>query len=213
MGKRVLELGTADGFLCFAMERRGAQVIACDLSEAQDWDVVPYARSDFEGFRRQRRERIRKLNNAFWLAHRAFGSSAQMVYGTVYDVPEAIGPVDVATFGSLLLHVRDPFLALQRSLRQTRQTVIVTDLIGSLAPPPAVRRLAGILPRPLRRPALKFLPNWRSRKFPDVWWRLSPELIQEFVGVLGFERSQVTYHHQRLGRRSVKLFTVVGHRP
>jgi 2-polyprenyl-3-methyl-5-hydroxy-6-metoxy-1,4-benzoquinol methylase len=40
-GKRVLEMGTADGFLCFEMERRGADVVAYDLSEAQHWDFVP----------------------------------------------------------------------------------------------------------------------------------------------------------------------------
>ena len=33
-GKRVLEIGTASGFLCFAMERMGAEVISYDLSPA-----------------------------------------------------------------------------------------------------------------------------------------------------------------------------------
>ncbi|HEY4442105.1 MAG TPA: hypothetical protein VGN14_16725, partial [Candidatus Elarobacter sp.] len=33
-GKRVLEIGTASGFLCFAMERRGAEVIGYDLDPA-----------------------------------------------------------------------------------------------------------------------------------------------------------------------------------
>lgn len=41
-GKRVLEVGTASGHLCFAMERMGADVVGYDLSEKQDWDVVPY---------------------------------------------------------------------------------------------------------------------------------------------------------------------------
>jgi 2-polyprenyl-3-methyl-5-hydroxy-6-metoxy-1,4-benzoquinol methylase len=31
-GKRVLELGTASGFVCFHMERQGADVVAYDLS-------------------------------------------------------------------------------------------------------------------------------------------------------------------------------------
>jgi hypothetical protein len=30
----------------------------------------------------------------------------------VYDMPPAIGPVDVAVYGSILLHLRDPFRAL-----------------------------------------------------------------------------------------------------
>src|SRR6516225_6733673 len=46
-GKRVLEIGTASGFLCFYMERQGAEVIAYDISEHQAWDLVPYARCDY----------------------------------------------------------------------------------------------------------------------------------------------------------------------
>src|SRR5437899_12127744 len=42
--KRVLELGTASGFVCFHMESVGADVVGYDLSDEQDWDVVPFAR-------------------------------------------------------------------------------------------------------------------------------------------------------------------------
>src|SRR6478736_6007586 len=40
-GKRVLELGTASGFVCMEMEKRGAEVVAFDLSEDYDQDLVP----------------------------------------------------------------------------------------------------------------------------------------------------------------------------
>jgi len=49
------------------------------------------------------------------LSPRPHGSRARMVYGSVYAIPTAIGAVDVATFGSVLLHVRDPFIALQNA--------------------------------------------------------------------------------------------------
>jgi hypothetical protein len=207
-----LELGTADGFVGFEMERRGAELVAYDLSPSEDWDVVPFARSDPDDFLIERRERISKLNNAFWLCHRAFGSQARFVHGSVYSVPREIGPVDVSTFGSILLHVRDPFLALQRSLRITRQAVIVTDVLGRFTVPRQVRALKSVLPPRLSRPSLKFLPKWRSGRFPDTWWRLSPEIVIAFLGVLGFEKTGLTYHRQLLRGRRVKLFTVVGHR-
>ena len=38
--KRVLEIGTASGFLCFTMEGRGAEVVASDLSDDHSWDVI-----------------------------------------------------------------------------------------------------------------------------------------------------------------------------
>src|SRR6266480_139869 len=55
-GKRVLELGTASGFVCFHMEREGADVVAYDLSDQHDWDVVPYGQYDYSDFMRERRK-------------------------------------------------------------------------------------------------------------------------------------------------------------
>ena len=46
-GKRVLELGTASGFLCFYMESKGAEVVARDIGENQEWDVVPFCQYDY----------------------------------------------------------------------------------------------------------------------------------------------------------------------
>ena len=269
-GKRVLEMGTANGFVCFHMEREGADVVAYDLSEKQDWDVVPFARQDEAEYRSERKDLIRRLNNAFWLGHRAYKSHSEMVYGDAYGVPEDIGAVDVCTFGSILLHLRDPFLALQKALRLTRETVIITDLLepdmadsasehepgsrqeeaGCLQPSAvpqrsgSLRRLAKYvatrtpvlqevladrsrlrrerdelllahrrspqLPRP--EPQLKFLPDWRTSQPRETWWHLSPDIVKRYVGILGFESTEVTYHTQKhsLGKRS--LFTVVGHR-
>src|SRR5438046_10691371 len=49
--KRVLEIGTASGFLCFTMEGRGAEGVASDLSDDHSWDVGPCALSHAESFR------------------------------------------------------------------------------------------------------------------------------------------------------------------
>ena len=49
-GKRVLEVGTASGFLCFFLEGQGAEVVAYDLSEDQLWDVVPLSWFDHEQY-------------------------------------------------------------------------------------------------------------------------------------------------------------------
>jgi predicted nicotinamide N-methyase len=60
-GKRVLEIGTASGFLCFTMERMGAEMVAYDLSGGQDWDIVPYAGLDYAGCLSDRRKLIQRL--------------------------------------------------------------------------------------------------------------------------------------------------------
>lgn len=126
-GKRVLELGTASGFLCVEMEKRGAEVVAFDLSEDYDGDLVPFPAHRDRPPEAARRGYVRRLNNGWWLVHRAFRSAARVVYGSVYDVPAGIGPVDVATFGNILLHLRDPYRALASATRLVREAVVVTE--------------------------------------------------------------------------------------
>jgi SAM-dependent methyltransferase len=126
-GKRVLELGTASGFLCVEMEKRGAEVVAYDLSEDYDGDLVPFAREESPAQTAARRGFVRRLNNGWWLVHRAHKLFARAVYGTVYDVPFGIGEVDVATFGCILLHLRDPYRALASATRLVRDAVVVTE--------------------------------------------------------------------------------------
>jgi hypothetical protein len=222
-GKRVLELGTADGSITFEIERQGAAVVSYDLSPDHRWDVVPYARPALSAARTgdpghwlttedRFKQGITRVNNAYWLGHRAYESKARLVYGDVYSVPDEVGEVDVALFGAILLHTRDPFGALQSALRLTRETVVVTEMRDRLGVPPAISRMKNVLPRRLRQPTMRFLPNWRNGRDPDGWWRLSPELIVDFVGVLGFEDTTVSYHTQLYNGRPAKMFTVVGRR-
>jgi SAM-dependent methyltransferase len=223
-GKRVLDLGTASGFLTFAMERMGAEVVGYDLSEEYEWDIVPYAGVDLTDYRAARREHIRRLNNSWWLTHRLLGSRARVVYGTVYAIPEAIGPVDICTVGAILQHLRDPFLALQQALRLTRELVIVTD-----PPPPGYfagrhyrvwyarlwRRLPVLhswMTEWPRAEMISFLPEPTVAEPKETWWLLAPETVIRMVGVLGFEPVSVTFHHQQNRGRNVLLYTVVARR-
>ena len=210
-GKRVLELGSASGFLTFEIERQGAEVVGYDLSEQQDWDSVPYAGLDMAKEAARRKEHIRQLNNSFWLSHRLFNSKARMICGSIYGVPQEAGTFDVSVFGSILLHLRDPFLALQKSLALTREMVIVTDVRSrwSVPVPQGIKRL---LPKPLRRPAMRFIPDFERNHPTDTWWRLDPEVVVHFLGILGFEKTKVSYHSQLFRGRSLPLFTVVGQR-
>ena len=88
----------------------------------------------------------------------------------VYEVPAEIGAVDVATFGSILVHVRDPFLALQRALRLTRETVVVTEALS-------VAGAAVSIPNQLR-PGMAFRPQPKLCKPRDSWWALTPAVIK-----------------------------------
>jgi hypothetical protein len=208
-GKRVLEIGTASGHLCFFMERMGAEVVAYDTSDEQEWDAVPYAGYDCAERISQCKDQIRRMNNGFWLAHRAYKSRAKVAYGTAYDIPGDIGRFDICVFSSILLHLRDPFLALQRASAHASETTVVTEVASPLTDSraSASRRL------------VEFLPN-ADKCFPtESWWNLSPELVTEFLRILGFVHTGISYHvqlfrgHKHIpGKREVQFYTVVGHR-
>jgi SAM-dependent methyltransferase len=204
-GMRVLEVGTASGFLCFEMERRGAEVIAYDLSKTTPWDVVPFNSVDVTAFAALRADHIAKMNNSWWLSRHAFGSDARMVYGTVYDIPAAIGQVDLCTFGAVLLHVRDPLLALQNAAKLNPRTIVVTEL--------ARRRGLGLLPeRPSQLRSPLFLPDASKSEPLEAWWSFSPESISNLLSMVGYRTKSVVRHDQRFRGRSMPMFTVVASR-
>jgi hypothetical protein len=241
-GKRVLEIGTASGFLCFQMERHGAEVVAFDIAEGQMWDFVPmHGYANLNGYVEKCVRDFRRLHNSFWLGHRVTGSRAKVVHGNVYALPAEIGPVDVVTFGCVLLHLRDPFLALANGVRFARQTAIVTQPLtlrpfeqrlmgpeyeawrkgaGAEFFPPARRswkaRLKSLLgrtePELAEAPAMVFLPDFRNPEGLESWWFLTPTFVQNALGALGFEESRVNYHVQVFHGKRQPLYTVVAQR-
>jgi SAM-dependent methyltransferase len=204
-GKRVLDVGTASGFACFALEQRGATVVAFDLSPRERWDIVPYGGVVDAAYANERQLLCQRLGNGFWFAHRALGSSARLVTGTVYAIPREIGPFDVAVLGCILLHLRDPFLALQSALATTTETAVVVDLL-----PPGYEE--GGRDDGDERPGLWFLPDGARRTPLETWWALSPDIVVRWLGVLGFGDFEVSFHRQPTPEGHATLFTVVGHR-
>jgi hypothetical protein len=200
-GKRVLEIGTASGALCFEMEKAGASVIAFDLSKEYGWDIVPHPGINCEGKRQSRKMATDRLNNAFWFCHQAFNSRAKMVHGNLYNIPEEIGTVDIVTFGAILLHVRDPFLALQTGLKFALETVIITELLGS-----------SDADEDTHLPVMKFLPDPKVPLQHNAWWQLYPNVITRMIGLLGFQDVSINYHFQKFRGSKKKMFTVVGKR-
>ena len=204
-GQRVLEMGTSSGFFCFYMEKQGADVVALDISPEEDWDVVPYARYDYARFLSDNRARTIRSNNAYWLCHKAFNSKTHLVHGTVYSIPPGLGTFDIATLGCILLHLRDPFKALQNVLALTRKTVIITDAIWTRSIPfHIISRFTG--------PCLQFLPNPATCEPKESWWTIPTTIIRHFIATLGFEDTKVSYHLQTFKGKKRLMYTVIGNR-
>ncbi len=208
-GRRALDVGAAPGCLTFHMERAGAPVISYDLSDAEGWDIVPLSAIDAAEHARGRKAHIRAINNGYWLCHEANRSAARMAHGTVYRIDPALGPVDVSVFGSILLHLRDPFLALHNAAQITGETMVIADLLP----------LAGLHSMALSRlaklvsgRAARFKPRFARPGPWETWWDLPPKLVVEWLGVLGFERAVVTTHSQLLTGKPMPMYTVVAQR-
>jgi hypothetical protein len=230
--KRVLEVGTASGFLCFTMEQQGARVVAVELAPGKAHDFIPHARAGNRArFLRETQHGLDRMRNSYWLGHRALRSRARVHYGSAYALPAALGLFDVSTFGCVLMHLRDPFLALANALRLTRETVILTLALNRQSWEPAVmqrglltrvrltarrwaKRLLGYGPPPPHAdaiPCMVFLPPSQPDN-TDTWWFFTPSVLQQFLDVLGFEDSRVTYHQQMYHGRPHAMYTIVGQR-
>ncbi len=109
-GTRCLDAAAADGFFGFEMARRGAaEVVSLDLPDPND--------QDFAGVPGQRYEAGMegRANKCFDLVREATGLDVKRVDGSLYEVDElGLGDFDFVFLGNILLHLRDPILALQK---------------------------------------------------------------------------------------------------
>jgi hypothetical protein len=178
-GKRALDVGAASGCLSFAMEQRGADVVSFDMAEGLQWDIVPQVaiQKRLARIRAGRDQAHRQLKNAYWYAHRRLQSRARVYYGNVYDLPAELGRFDVAMFGMILSHLRDPFQALYSVSRLVSETIIITNQLTSRK---------GLLGLFIKAPWAVFCPATSPQEF-DTWWSFSKECLAGMLRVLGFQ--------------------------
>jgi tRNA (mo5U34)-methyltransferase len=181
-GIRALEVGTWDGFWAFEMERRGADVVALDLDDERDLDYPPRRRpTEFPSTPR---------GAGFELAREALGSRVERVVLSIYDAkPEELGTFDLVLCGSVLIHLRDQLLALERIANLCSDTFISAeeyDLWAGLAPFPATRYRADV------RAAV-------------VFWRPSVRTWRRMMWTAGFDRVET---RRKFKMRSSQGFSV-----
>jgi tRNA (mo5U34)-methyltransferase len=101
-GKRVLDVGAWTGWCSFEMERRGAQVVAVDCVE-------------FEEFRE---------------AHRLLGSHVDYRILDVDELtPDSVGLFDYVLFFGVLYHLRNPLLGLEKICAIAKDTAFVESFV------------------------------------------------------------------------------------
>jgi tRNA (mo5U34)-methyltransferase len=164
-GKRCLDVGTWDGFWAFEMEKRGAaEVVAIDVDDEASLDWPPRRRP-------QRSEAGRSAG--FRELKERLGSSVERVELSVYDAtPERLGSFDLVFCGSVLIHLRDQLLALER---------IASVCRGRFVSAEEYDRLTSLLPLALNR--------WRGDD-PSavVFWRPNLRAWRRMLWSAGFAR-------------------------
>jgi hypothetical protein len=143
----------------------------------------------------------RKLQNSYWLAHRLLGSRARLYCGNVYEGMPDVAAVDVSFFGCILLHLRDPLLALTKFGRITTRALVITDTLENL----------GALSK---HPFMLLRASTNDSTNMGTWWSPTPSLLKGFLQVLGFKTFTYTTHQQRhvADKRDVTLYTLVAER-
>ena len=128
-GQRCLDVGTFDGFWAFEMERRGgSEVLAIDILDPNRWDwPAEHDPEVLAAFVRRK-----GVGEGFEIAKAALGSRVERRELSIYDLdPSDVGTFDVVYVGSLLLHLRDPVLALERVRSVCGGTLVACDAIDA----------------------------------------------------------------------------------
>jgi SAM-dependent methyltransferase len=161
--RSVLDVGTASGFLSFEAERRGARSVtsfdAASTSQLQRNPGLEVSKAEFEG----------RLNS-YRLAHHLLKSRAVPVFGDIYRLSEIVPQSDVVISGQILVHLRDPFGALEQIAKCSTDTLVIAEGMFD-HPDPVAAYLGGTT--------------------PISWFHFSTRIYREFLPKLGFEITSI----------------------
>jgi tRNA (mo5U34)-methyltransferase len=171
-GRKVLDVGTWDGFWAFELEERGGEVTTLDVKSPENWDWPPRLRIGAADVERREEVESTRLGEGFDLARRLRGSSVEQKRLTIYEVsPETVGKFDVVVVGSILLHLRDPVAALAAIRTVARGPVYLNEAIELI---PTL-----LSPR---------TPRARIEGVDEVrWWQSNLATVEQFARSAGFE--------------------------
>ncbi len=188
-GVRALDVGTWDGFWAFEMERRGATVVALDLDDESRLDT-PVRRKGDNSFS------TRPRGDGFRLAREILGSKVERVDMSLYDANSAeLGTFDLVFCGSVVIHLRDQLLALERIAELCTGTFITAE---------AYTRGLGLLPFA----ATRYVAD---RPSAVVYWQPNVRAWKQMLWTAGFNTVEEVERFAMHSTQGYKVRHVVHH--
>jgi len=172
-GKRVLDVGTWDGFWAFEFERRGGQVVATDVDHLSEIAFPAAIRRAIEESGLDQ-----EFGGGFRVAHEALGSRVERKALSIYDLdPARTGMFDLVHVGDVLQHLEAPTLA----LRQVRSVTAGLAIIA-MSFDPALGD----------EQVLRYRGAWRNA----LWWTASLSATGQMILDAGFSSVEVRAAYQ-----------------
>ncbi len=167
-GKRALDVGTADGFWAFEMERRGAAVVAIDVPRLSATDLPPQVRQAIIGA-----DLDVEAGVNFKYAAKALGSQVKRVFSSVYELDRSeLGTFDFVHAGDILVHLENPLAALRSIRGVAGGAALFADAID---------------PELQGQTVTRYLGGWEH----CTWWIPSLETLAQMILDAGFTSVQV----------------------
>jgi SAM-dependent methyltransferase len=203
VGKTVLDVGTAGGFLSFAAEQTGATVTGMDCRHAIEFDRIPFGNAlhhtEWRDWLPIAQDFLSRMQGGFWYAWHKLGSRVQMSYTPLVELSLVDDRFDVVFAGAIIEHLADPVSAIGRMARVAKEAVIIafTD-VGNTD-----------------ELTMQTMNPWRNPEWDHSWWILSRGLYKRVFENLGFEVTIVPATARRLVAnqwQEVARYTIIAQR-
>lgn len=115
----------SSGFVCFEMQRRGANAVGFDLAEHFTYDAPPHSAEYLQPD--VYRDGLRRIRNAWWLAHAASRLKARVAYEHANHLPATLRRFDIKVLADIMQYFKNPISVMMGLAEMCDEAVVATE--------------------------------------------------------------------------------------